>query len=113
MKKKIVKFFKDEKVQKEIVTWTVFIILVLFYSYFFGKITENLFHKRVNAFLFGVAFGMGLMIISIMITEIIYRVKRKKQKSFDKLPCKHPMKYRFIDRDGKQRCSSCHKVIEK
>lgn len=26
--------------------------------------------------------------------------------------CKHPEKYRFIDRDGNLRCSDCHKVIE-
>lgn len=26
--------------------------------------------------------------------------------------CTHPEKYRFIDRDGNLRCSSCHKVIE-
>ena len=25
--------------------------------------------------------------------------------------CKHPEKYRFIDRDGELRCADCHKVI--
>lgn len=114
MKMKIVEFFKDKKVQKEIVTGTVFFILLFFFTLLFGEIILNSLHKRLNAFFLGFAIGMGLMTISIMITELIYRIKRKNNAKYPEKyhSCNHPKRYRFIDIDGRERCSDCHKLIE-
>lgn len=110
MKTKIKEFFKDKYVQKQIVTWIVFLVFVFIYAFFFGDIIKNSFHKKSNAFLFGFFMGMGMMVVSMIITEIIYRSKKKKPQSGT---CKHYKKYQFIDMDGNLRCSDCHKIIEK
>jgi hypothetical protein len=85
MKTKIKEFFKKKDVQKQIVTWTVFFTLLASYVIFTYNLIVNTFDKEINFFLFSVAIGMGLMIISMMITKIIYRAKRKTKQSFDKL----------------------------